>query len=480
MIHHIKVLNVTDQPGPAISEKRLSRDNMTSLIKGGNSKSRRNFIRMLAMSPLLPYLNLSAQMKEEVHKATIDPRFTHDTLHVEDPDGLAPGLAESMADYDAHITSASQAITVFDLEAVARRNLNVGHLAQMLGSEDGATYMANREAFSKVQLRPRVLVDARDVDVSVTLFGKKWNTPLLVCPIGAQRAFHRDAELAVARAAKSRGHLMTLSTSSSTPIEEVNAAYGQPVWFQLYRYEDWSRTLAMIKRAESSGCKTLVWTLDALYPDKREGLARVRRDNVKLCQQCHNVPDHEGFNPKLLNNAGFEERIPRPMRTTPPIGPKEIVPGLTWDYVKRLKDSTSMKVVLKGITASEDAALALRHGADGIWVSNHGGRVVNTGRGTLECLPEISTAVGKRVPIIVDGGFRRGTDIYKALALGATAVGVGRPYLWGMAAFGQEGVEVMFDILDTELKMVMAQMGTPRIPAVTRRAIISSIRPSAT
>lgn len=444
---------------------------MTATTNGQASKTRRNFIRMLAMSPLLPYLNLPAQVKKEVQKAQIDPRFVHDTLHVQDPDGLAPGIAESMADYDAHITSASQAITVFDLEAVARRNLHVGHLAQMMGSEDGSTYMANREAFSKVQLRPRVLVDCKDVDVSVNLFGKKWNTPLLVCPIGAQKAFNPEGELVVARAAKSRGHLMALSTSSSQPIEDVNAAYGQPVWFQLYRYEDWSRTLAMIKRAEASGCKTLVWTLDALYPDKREGLARVRRDNVELCQNCHKVSDHEGFDLKLLNNAGFAERDPTPMRTTPPIGPKQIVPGLTWDYVKRLKDSTSMKVVLKGITAPEDAALSLQHGADGIWVSNHGGRVVNSLRGTLECLPEVSAVVGKRVPIIVDGGFRRGTDIYKALALGATAVGVGRPYLWGMAAFGQEGVEVMFDILDTELKMVMAQMGTPRISAITRRAV---------
>jgi isopentenyl diphosphate isomerase/L-lactate dehydrogenase-like FMN-dependent dehydrogenase len=448
---------------------------MKSFTTESNSKTRRNFLRMLAMTPLLPYLKLPAQVKQAVQQQQApNLKITDELLHVQEPDGLAPAITQSMADYDAHLKSASGAITVFDLEAVARQNLNVGHMAQLLGSEDGSTLVANREGYAKIQMRPRVLVDCKTVDTSVTLFGKKWATPTIVCPIGAQRAFNPEAEVAVAKAAKTRGHLMALSTSSSTPIEDVDAAYGQPVWFQLYRYEDWSKTLGMIRRAEASGSKVLVWTLDALYPDKREALARVRRDNVPLCQTCHSVSPNEGWNLKTLNNAGFEERAPAPMRTTPSVGPKEIVPGVTWDYVKRLKDATSMKVVLKGITAPEDAELALRHGADGIWVSNHGGRVVNSGRGTIECLPEVARVVAKRCPIIVDGGLRRGTDIYKALALGATAVGVGRPYLWGLAAFGQAGVEVMFDILDSELRMVMAQMGTPKISDIHRRSVITA------
>ena len=217
----------------------------------------------------------------------------------------------------------------------------------------------------------------------------------------------------------------------------------------------------MIKRAEAAGSPVLAWTIDSQGGGKRIVHARARRRDRAFCGTCHTLnPDDRGlalpgFLGSTINPDG------KPMTTTPPLGPPRLDGRIaTWDYVKRLKDATSMKVVLKGIVTREDAELALEYGADGIWVSNHGGRMENSLRSSVECVPEVAAGVAGRAPILVDGGFRRGTDIFKALALGATAVGVGRPYIFGLAAFGQPGVETALDILDSELRMVMRQAGT--------------------
>ena len=305
--------------------------------------------------------------------------------------------------------------------------------------------------------------------MSVSLFGDRAHSPILLCPCGALSAFHPRGEVEVARAVHTRGHIMTLSNAASQPIEDVVAARGGPVWFQLYRDPDWSRTLAMIKRAEAAGSPVLAWTIDSQGGGKRIVHARARRRDRAFCGTCHTLnPDDRGlalpgFLGSTINPDG------KPMTTTPPLGPPRLDGRIaTWDYVKRLKDATSMKVVLKGIVTREDAELALEYGADGIWVSNHGGRMENSLRSSVECVPEVAAGVAGRAPIIVDGGFRRGTDIFKALALGATAVGVGRPYIFGLAAFGQPGVETALDILDNELRMVMRQAGTPSLGRITK------------
>jgi isopentenyl diphosphate isomerase/L-lactate dehydrogenase-like FMN-dependent dehydrogenase len=357
------------------------------------------------------------------------------------------------------IASAKDALDVFDLEAVARKNLTPAHLGYLeTGTDDDATIRANREGFTHYQLRMRRLVDISRVDTSVRLFGTTWETPIFLCPIGSQKTFHPEGEVAVARAAKARNHLFMLATPGSASVEEVNAARGEPVWFQLYQRNDWSQTQQLIKRVEAAGCPALVFTIDLLGGSNRLTVERARRRDTSDCGGCHKGtpgPD-PGRRPMT---AGLKP-------DAPVLGPP------TWDYVKRLKDATPMKLLLKGIVTREDAELAMQHGVDGVYVSNHGGRAENSLRSTIECLPEVVAGVAGRAPVIVDSGFRRGTDIFKALALGATAVGIGRPYIWGLAAFGQDGVEATLNILRRELQMVMRQAGTTAVSRITRASVV--------
>ena len=410
---------------------------------------RRQFLRMLATSPALPYLALSPTILQAL--------------------GQEP-FREGPATTDL-ISSPDEALTVFDFEAVAKAKLHYGHVAFLGGNEDEGTYRANREGFEQYQLRVRRLVDISKMDMSVSLFGIKSHVPIILCPCGALDAFHPDGEVEVARAVKVKGHELALSTEASKSIEEVTAAKAGPVWFQLYRNADWNKTLATIRRAEAAGSPVLAWTVDGQGGGKRVLLARARRKDRQFCGRCHQLnPNDHG-----LSLRGF--RATRPMRTTKSLGPPLMDSSVaTWDYVKRLKDATTMKVVIKGIVTREDAELALEHGADGVWISNHGGRMENSLRSTIECVPEVVAGVAGRAPIIVDSGFRRGTDIFKALALGATAVGVGRPYLFGLAAFGQAGVETVLDILDSELRMVMRQAGTPSLAKITKAYVVDRSR----
>ena len=366
-----------------------------------------------------------------------------------------PILAQSPAELYAPqaISGAGDAINVFDFHEVAKQVLLPGHYAYMaMGTDDGGTLQANRAGFEQFRLRMRRLVDVREIDMSMELFGETYPLPILIAPCGSQKAFHPEGEVAVARAARTRGVGQILSTVTSTAVEEVNAARGQPVWFQLYTNPDWEGTQAIVRRAESSGCPVLALTVD-LPASNREALARFRRDTNGECQVCH-APDAEVIPSKPMY-AGTA--INRPNTSF-----------MDWEYVGRLRDITSMQLVLKGIVTAEDASLAVEHGVDGIIVSNHGGRAENSGRSTIECLPEVVEAVRGRIPVIVDGGFRRGTDIFKALALGADAIAIGRPYLWGLASFGQEGVEAVLDLLAQELEIVMKQAGTVRIADIGR------------
>jgi isopentenyl diphosphate isomerase/L-lactate dehydrogenase-like FMN-dependent dehydrogenase len=353
------------------------------------------------------------------------------------------------------IAKASEAINVFDFHEVAKQKLMPGHYTFMsLGTDDAGTLLANREGFKKIQLRMRRLVDVRNIDTSIELFGQRYPLPILIAPCSRQKAFHPEGELATARAAKSKGVEQILSTVSSTAIEEVNEARGRPIWYQLYPGSTWQATRTLVKRVESAGCPVLALTVD-LPDSNREVLDRHRRDANPDCQVCHGNANVVRPPPMI---AGIEQwNWDRYF--------------MDWDFVDRLKDFTSMKLVLKGIVTAEDASLAVEHGVDGIIVSNHGGRAEDSGRGTIESLPEVVDAVDGRIPVIVDGGFRRGTDIFKALAVGADAIAIGRPYLWGLGSFGQEGVETVLDILKREFEIVMRQASTTRIEEITRSAI---------
>jgi len=354
------------------------------------------------------------------------------------------------------IAEAGEGLNVFDFHETARKVLKPGHYTYMaLGADDGGTLRANREGFKNYKLRVRRLVDVQNVDTSIEVFGQRYRIPVMIAPCGSQRAFHPEAEVAVARAARSRGVEQILSTGTSSAIEDVNAARGSPVWFQLYPYPDWAVTRELVRRAESAGCNVLALTVDNIVSN-REVLARHRRSSNPECQACH-APGTgiTGISPLF-------DGIERPPRNRL---------FMDWDFVDRLRDATSMKLMLKGIVTAEDASLAVEHGVEGIIVSNHGGRAEDSGRSTIECLPEVVAAIDGRIPVIIDSGFRRGTDIFKALALGADAIAVGRPYLWGLGSFGQAGVEAVLDILKRELEIVMQQAGTTSIGAITPKYI---------
>ena len=347
------------------------------------------------------------------------------------------------------ISSPDEALNVFEFEAAARAMMTPAHWGYMAtGSDDDTTLRANRQAYSHYQLRPRRLIDVSNVDMTTELLGVRLEAPILIHPVGGQQMFHPDGELATARAARSSNTVQVLSTASSTSIEDVTDARGAPVFFQLYARTDFDATMTLVKRAEATGSPVLVWTVDLIGGRNLETLQRFRRLDTRDCESCH------GNDPTVRQR---NRRSPAPF---------------TWEFLRRLKDATPMKIMIKGIDTYEDALLCVENGADGVIVSNHGGRAADTGRGTIDALPEVIEAVAGRIPVVVDGGIRRGTDIFKALALGATAVGIGRPYVWGLGSFGQAGVETVVDILRSELRLTMQQCGTRSIAEITANRVI--------
>jgi len=353
------------------------------------------------------------------------------------------------------ISDPKDALNVFDFKTMAQEELSAEHYGYInTGVDDNLTLHANREWFSHIQLRVRRLVDVSKIDTSTTIFGVNWESPIILAPCGSQKAFHPDGELAVARAARNNKSLQILSTVSTTSIEDVTAARGEPVWFQLYPAKDWQVTMAMIRRAEASGSPVLVLTVDMMSGSNRETARYSGKLNDgwhKFCGICH---DEYHTNKPMIRGLDFQYSG-----------------SLTWEFVRKLKASTNMKIVLKGIVTSEDALLCILNGVDGIIVSNHGGRAEESGRATIECLPEVISAIRGQIPVLIDGGFRRGTDIFKALALGANGICIGRPYLWGLASFGQEGVEAVLEILHSELKLTMKQAGTVSIDQIDNNYI---------
>jgi len=361
------------------------------------------------------------------------------------------------------IAAPNEALNVFDFEAVARQKLPPAHFGYMAtGVDDDATLRANREGFSKLQIRPRRLVDVSRVDTSTELFGVTWKTPIILAPVGSQKAFHPEGEIAVARAAGVRNHLQILSTAATASVEAVASARGGSIWYQLYPTDSWRVTQALMKRAETAGCPVLVLTVDLPAGRNTETQARFAKEDTRQCSSCH-LPGWSGFLRRKPMFDGLDVT-----------GVSLLSPALTWEFVRRVKESTKMKLVVKGIETREDAALCVSHGVDGIVVSNHGGRAEESGRATIECLPEVVDAVQGKVPVLVDGGFRRGSDIFKALALGAKAICIGRPYTWGLAAFGQAGVEKVLDLLTREFELMMKHVGATSLAKVNRSFIVDS------
>ena len=355
------------------------------------------------------------------------------------------------------ISKPEEAINVFDFEPVFFKNVPPAHIGYMASGIDAeATLKANREAFSKYYLRPRRLNDVSKVDTSVDILGVKYPNPIFICPTGGNKAYHPEGEAAVARAAKTGGHLEMLATPATTSMEDAIAARGAPVWYQLYASPKWEVAEALVKRAEKAGSPVVVVTVDRVAGRNQETFFRLRKNDTRECKGCHSEDLQQSVVRKPAY-AGIDlSGLPNLQSA-----------NMSWDFIKRLRGATKMKIVIKGILTAEDAKLAVANGVDGLVVSNHGGRGEDSGRATIDVLPEVVDAVQGKILVLVDGGFRRGTDVAKALAMGANAVGVGRPYLWGLGAFGEAGVAKVLEILRTETRVAMMQCGVRTVKEFT-------------
>jgi isopentenyl diphosphate isomerase/L-lactate dehydrogenase-like FMN-dependent dehydrogenase len=383
--------------------------------------------------------------------------------------GLAPALigmprfglgaaAPSSASDAAPPLAANQVLNVADFEPLARAKLPSAHFGYLAtGVDDDRTVFLNHDAYSHIEIRSRRFADVSKLDTSRSIFGSQWKQPFYLSAVSSMRAFHPEAEAAVARAAASRDIQMMASTGSSCSIEEVNAARNAPLWQQLYATDDWRVTEALVRRAQDAGRTAIFLTVDSPPGRNSETLLRAIRRDSRDCAQCHIGGLHDMWR-KAPMFSGIDVSAVTQLAPT----------FLSVKFLERLRKLVTVKFLVKGIVTAEDATLAMQAGADGVVVSNHGGRQEETLRSTIECLPEIVAAVGARIPVFIDGGIRRGTDIFKALALGATAVGIGRPQGWGLAAFGQPGVEAVSDILARELHTIMRQAGTPDLASINK------------
>jgi len=308
------------------------------------------------------------------------------------------------------------------------------------GADDLLTLTANHKAYEEIKLIPNYLVDVSSIVTSLNLLGQKLTSPILLSPVGLNQLFNQEGELAVARGSKASGKMMIASHMTSYSFEEISKSYGSPIWFQMYMTSDKAYNLEILKRVEATGCDTIFLTVDVPVGGNREG--------------------HEGYLARIAQKGDlYFGNFKNGMVST-------VVPSLNWESINWLRDNTKLKVVLKGIVSPHDASLAVANGVDGIMISNHGGRQLESNRGTIECLAEIRETVGGQFPLIIDGGIRRGTDIVKALALGANAVAIGRPFVWGLTLFGEQGVTRILDILHAELVRDMMLLGVTSLDQI--------------
>jgi isopentenyl diphosphate isomerase/L-lactate dehydrogenase-like FMN-dependent dehydrogenase len=349
-------------------------------------------------------------------------------------------------------------VEIGDFEAAARDQLSkMAYDYYASGANDQVTLRENRAAFERILLSPKMLVDVSRIDLTTGVLGMPLNAPFMIAPTAFQRMAHRDGELATARAAQAQGIAMTLSTIASTSLEDVAAEAPEIRWFQVYVFKDRGVTRRLVQRAEAAGYKALALTVDT--PKFGRRYADVRN-------KFHLPP---GITVANLADAGLEQLGQVSGESGLAAYSASLFdPTLTWKDVEWLKSITTLPVLVKGVLRADDAVLAMEHGAAGLIVSNHGGRQLDTVRASIDALPRIAEVANGRVPLLLDGGVRRGTDVLKALALGAQAVLIGRPILWGLAVAGQAGVEKVLTILRDEIELAMMLAGVARVHDITR------------
>jgi 4-hydroxymandelate oxidase len=335
-------------------------------------------------------------------------------------------------------------VNLYDFEATAKRKLPVSTWEYFNGgSADEITLKRNREALDALQLKPRVLVDVTRIDTSCTLLGHKMEHPILLAPTSSHLLAHPDAETATARGATAAKAIMVASTVSNRSIEDICKSASEPIWFQLYVEDDRRAVRALIERAEAAGCKALCITVDNPF-----AYARNREERVRA--QAPTLP---------FPNLGIEAG---------PGGRSRSRRHFNWNDLEWIQSFVKTPVILKGILNPDDAEEAVRRGVAAVIVSNHGGRVLDTEPATIEVLPAVVDRVAGRLPVLFDSGIRRGTDILKGLAYGASAVLIGRPYIYGLSVSGADGVRDVVNILRAELEGAMAMTGRTRLTEIDR------------
>jgi len=364
--------------------------------------------------------------------AQIVPRSQHDRI---------PALKE--------LTSA------FEFEPIARAKMTrTAYDFLSLGVEGEFTLRRNCEAYDWVSLIPRLGGKVESVDLATAVLGQKMAHPILIAPTAGHQQFHPEGELDTHRGATLAGATCIISSNSSFPIDKIAAAAEGPLWFQLYARETPEESQERVENAQAAGCRAVAFTVDVQYQSHRE---RLFHDRHLAAGQ-----------PLRADQAARRRRAPaRPF----PYGLRPQNPNLDWKFFAAVRAYTKVPLLAKGILTGEDARLAVESGADGVIVSNHGGRYLEYAPSTIEVLPEIAGALGGRIPVLLDGGIRRGTDILKALALGANAVCCGRAPLWGLGAFGAAGVARVLEILKAELTLAMRETGRPAIASLDRTAV---------
>ncbi len=378
--------------------------------------------------------------------------------------------------------SITRALTIDDLRRLARRRLpRAVYDFVEGGAGDERTVTRNRAAFDRLLFRPRVLVDVSKREQATTVLGQRVATPVLVSPTGMAGLCWPKGEVAAARAAHEAGTIYTLSTHSSCSIEEVAAEAPGPLWFQLYVWQNRDLTRSFVERARAAGYRALVLTVDVPIISRRERDIRngftippritVRNalDTLRRVGWMRRVL--LGQRLTLANLVGAPGAPRTDIVTLGGVANRQVDPSVAWADLAWFRSLWSGPLLLKGVLTAADARRAADHGADGLIVSNHGGRQLDGAPASVEALPEVADAVGDRIEVLLDGGVRRGADVVRALALGARAVMVGRPYLYGLGAGGSTGVRRALDILAGEVDHTLALVGVPRVGDLDRTVV---------
>ncbi len=362
----------------------------------------------------------------------------------------AAGSAESDA-------SGTGCICLADFEPLAKAKMTAQSWEYVCaGAGDEITVRWNEEAYRRIRLKPRILVDVSKLDTRVNLFGQEHAFPILLAPVAAQKLMHPQGELASARGASAAGATMVVSSFANTSLEDVAAVAKSSLWFQLYAQTDHGFTRELVQRAEAAGYRALCLTVDTATTGARNREARAA---VKLLP-IPNFAKFTGAGNDVSLHTGSQD-----------VFKSVLDASMSWKEVEWLRSFAQIPLVLKGVLNPDDAELAAKHGVSGIIVSNHGGRNLDTLPATIDALPQVAEKVAGRMLVFVDGGIRRGTDVLKALALGASAVFIGRPYIYGLGAAGEAGVSQIIRILQREFQMAMALTGRTNVAGIDRSLI---------